>query len=142
MRLFLPFASSEQASSPDSNEELLRWVDRVEVGIASIRQSTHLPIMSNFAVEYNPKGTVIMITQTTHNKLPEELDELLSAYLQEVDDTGESVLVSVKGTYRIIPCDDTEDKLDRLVREAEEEYQRGETIEYSDERLREILDEQ
>mgnify|MGYP001662008774 CR=1 FL=1 len=98
--------------------------------------------MSNFAVEYNPKETVIMITQTTHNKLPEELDELLSAYLQEVDDTGESVLVSVRGTYRIIPCDDTEDKLDRLVREAEEEYQRGETIEYSDERLREILDEQ
>ena len=82
-----------------------------------------------------------MITQTTHNKLPEKLDELLSSYLQEVDDTGESILVSVKGTYRIIPCDNKEDKLDRLVREAEEEYQRGETIEYSDERLREILDE-
>lgn len=81
-----------------------------------------------------------MITQTIHIKLPDELDKQLTSYLQEVSEAGEAMLVSAKGTYRITPWESTEDKLDDLVREAEDEYQKGETLEYSEEQLREILD--
>lgn len=75
-----------------------------------------------------------MITQTTHNKLPEELDHSLEKYFREATERGETIVISSLGRYKLTPIGEdklTDDQLDFLHEEGQTTLREGTGVVYT-----------